>query len=206
MRSGGPASSARVEGLIALVPTLERNEVLVELMRIMALLGDRDGHSGMFVWDEQAARPLHAYPLFVDRFEDGLFVLRTAGDSALEGASLLAIGGVPSAEVEAKVRPLISRDSELTRTMRLPQWVVTAEVLHGLGITPTPASATWGDSAPIALPSLGWNVWSALEYLQYSRADDPRVAVEPHARVPLTSAEFFAGKDPVLAAALRLPG
>jgi predicted esterase len=40
-------------------------------------------------------------------------------------------------------------------------------------------------------------------YWQKSTADDPRVAIEPHVPVDLSSWDFFAGRDPVLSAALE---
>jgi hypothetical protein len=54
----------------------------------------------------------------------------------------------------------------------------------------------------IALPALGVSV-----FLSTSRIEpfpgDARVSLEPDRAVPLTAAAFFAGRDPVLAAALR---
>ena len=43
---------------------------------------------------------------------------------------------MPVHEVEARVRPLITRDNEWTVLDRLPFFVVTAEVLDGLDIAP----------------------------------------------------------------------
>jgi C-terminal processing protease CtpA/Prc len=60
----------------------------------------------------------------------------------------------------------------------------------------------WGDSTPVDLPSLGLTVHVAVERVE-AVAKDTRLAVEPDVRVELTAADFFAGRDPVLARALR---
>ncbi len=60
----------------------------------------------------------------------------------------------------------------------------------------------WGDSAPVDVPSLGLTVHVAVQDVQ-AVPGDRRLAVEPDVPVALTAADFFAGRDPVLARALR---
>jgi Peptidase family S41 len=113
-----------------------REETIVAVMRLLALLGERDGHSGIHPLSPVPGQTLRAYPLRLYRFPEGLFVVR-ARDSTLVGARVTAIGGLPIEEVEARVRPLITRDNEWTVLDRLPYFVVVAEVLSGLGIAPS---------------------------------------------------------------------
>ena len=40
-------------------------------------------------------------------------------------------------EVAALVRPLVTRDNESSLTLRLPEFMITGEMLHGLGIAAT---------------------------------------------------------------------
>ena len=47
---------------------------------------------------------------------------------------MLAIDGIPAGELEQQVRPLVPRDNEATRTDRFMSFMLTAEVLHGLGL------------------------------------------------------------------------
>ena len=61
----------------------------------------------------------------------------------------------------------------------------------------------WGDSTVLELASAGLAVRVANQYVQVTKASDRRVTVRPHVRVEPTSADFFAGRDPVLADALR---
>jgi len=62
----------------------------------------------------------------------------------------------------------------------------------------------WGDNELIELPRVGLTVRVAKSYWVYGRGPrDRRVAVVPDIRVTMTAADFFAGRDPVLARALR---
>ena len=63
---------------------------------------------------------------------------------------------------------------------------------------------TYGDTFPLALPTAGWTVHIAARYHERKKGPgDRRLAVEPDVRVDLTSAQYFAGLDPVLARALK---
>jgi C-terminal processing protease CtpA/Prc len=60
----------------------------------------------------------------------------------------------------------------------------------------------YGDSETFNLPSTGWHVYVATEYVTRGKPDDKRLAVAPDVAVAPTSADFFAGRDPVLERAL----
>lgn len=90
----------RVDELAARADSLNRDQLVVELMRLLALLGERDGHSGIYTLHTHP-QPLHLYPLRTYWFSDGLFVV--GGDEP--GAKLVAIDGVPIADIVARVRP-----------------------------------------------------------------------------------------------------
>jgi hypothetical protein len=122
--------------LASRAPALTRDQQVVGVMRLLALLGERDGHSGIHPLSPIPGQRLTAYPLRLYRFPEGLFVAQ-AEDRALVGARVAAIGGVSAEEVEARVRPLITRDNDWTVLDRIPNFVVCAEVLGGLGIAPT---------------------------------------------------------------------
>jgi hypothetical protein len=124
------------DDLAARAPGLTRSEQIVGVMRLLAMLGERDGHSGVHPLSPVPGQRLSAYPLRLYRFPEGLYVVQ-AEDRALIGARIAAIGGLPASEVESRVRPLITRDNEWTVLDRLPYFAVCAEVLSGLGIAPT---------------------------------------------------------------------
>jgi hypothetical protein len=67
------------DDLAARAPTLSPDQLLVELMRFTNLLGERDGHSGIFPLDSAHRRVLHVFPLYLYKFSDGLFVVAAPG-------------------------------------------------------------------------------------------------------------------------------
>lgn len=129
-----PVFQAAADALAARAPGLSRDQLLVELMRFTNLLGERDGHSGIFPLDLAHARVLHLFPLYLYDFADGLFVVAAPGHPSLVGSRLLAIDGVDEAALKQQVWPLVPRDNESTREDRFMSFLLTAEVLHGLGL------------------------------------------------------------------------
>jgi hypothetical protein len=111
----------------------EQAATIVDLMRLLALLGERNGHTAIHPLDDHA-RPLHFYPLVPYEFEDGMVVVSSDERDALAG-ELLAVDGVPINNLMAAVTPLVAHDNEWTIRARRPVFCVTAEILHELGIT-----------------------------------------------------------------------
>jgi hypothetical protein len=107
----------------------ERADGIVPLMRLAALLGPRNGHTGIFPFDDHPV-PTHGFPLVPYEFADGVFVV--AGEGA--GRELRAVAGVPLDELLARIEPLVPRDNEWTVVDRRPDFVVSAQVLSGLGV------------------------------------------------------------------------
>ena len=129
-----PQFQAAADSLAARADSLSPDELLVDLMRFVNLLGEREGHSGIFTLDAANKRVLHLFPLYLYKFSDGLFVVSAPGRRGLVGSKLLAIDGIPADQLERQVRPLVPRDNEATRTDRFMSFMLTAEVLHGLGL------------------------------------------------------------------------
>jgi hypothetical protein len=77
---------------------------------------------------------LHLFPLYLYDFSDGLFVVAAPGHPALVGSKLLAIDGIDVATLKQRVWPLVPRDNDSTREDRFMSYMLTAEVLHGLGL------------------------------------------------------------------------
>ena len=119
----------------------DRSRAIVELMRLGALLGDRNGHTGILPLREHP-RPFSAYPVQLHEFEDGVFVV-AADSPQLVGRELVAVAGTPLAEVMAAVTPLVPRDNEWTTRARRPHFIAVAEVLVGLGFIDRVGSAAF---------------------------------------------------------------
>jgi hypothetical protein len=124
---------SQLNALAGRAPTLSSDELLVGILRIITLLGPRNGHTGLFPADPANTRELHLYPLRLYDFSDGLFVV-DAVDKTLVRSRLVAIEGMPVEEVLARVRPLVSRDNDSNLRGMTPHYLLTAEVLSGLGI------------------------------------------------------------------------
>lgn len=157
-----------VEGVIDRIPELDDDELMVETVRLAALatLAGRDGHGGIRPWAE-GTYPTHLYPLRLYAFSDGIFVVDAlAPHRDLIGEQVLAIGGHDVENVLGAVEPLVARDNHqqvLTHGMRL---MVTAEVLHGLGLIADPdgpvavTTAERGEVAVAPIPMPEFEEWA----------------------------------------------
>ena len=116
--------------------------MMVELLRLVALLGERDGHANMNPLSDHR-RVLHLYPLATYEFADGVYVVAAPGRPQLVGRKLVAIDGKPIADVLRLVDPLVTYDNALSRASHRSPYLVSAEILHGLGITATAARAVF---------------------------------------------------------------
>jgi hypothetical protein len=120
------------------LPTLTEDQADVGFMELVASLGDRNGHTGIFPLDPGNRRAFHEYPFLVYEFSDGVYVIREHGDHhRLVGARLTAVGGIPIAQVLARVEPLVPHDNEASgiRNVR-SMYLMSKEVLNGLGVAP----------------------------------------------------------------------
>lgn len=67
------------------------------------------------------------------------------------------------------------------------------------------APSQWGDAAAIPLERAGLTLHVATSYWEFGPPGDKRAETPVDVPVELTAADFFAGRDPVLARALALP-
>jgi hypothetical protein len=123
---------AETDQLARRAPSLTSNELLVGLMRIAALPGPRNGHTGIFPLHPHR-RQLHLYPLRLYDFADGIYVV-DAGGPELVGTRLVAMAGTPIGRVLRLVGPLVPRDNASSLRGAAPHYALVAEVLDGLGI------------------------------------------------------------------------
>ena len=62
----------------------------------------------------------------------------------------------------------------------------------------------YGDTRPIILPNSKIQVDVSSRYWQKSTADDTRLAIAPSISTPLSSTDYFNGRDPALEASLKM--
>ena len=128
--------AAEIARLRAAADHANDDEMIVGLMRLTAMVGD--GHTYV-----RLPSSIHNFPIVVARIEGILRVVRGAGTAAeLVSGRLTKIDDTPIEEAVARVRTILPQhESELLFEAFTPQWLSVAEVLHGLGITKSAASA-----------------------------------------------------------------
>lgn len=118
------------------LPRLRPDEVVVELRRLVALIGD--GHTAINPLFDAALRSRH-YPLDLHGFEDGLYVRSAAPEYArYVGARVVRIGRATAEEALAAVAPLIPSDNAFWAETWGPVHLMFAETLSGLGLVDDP--------------------------------------------------------------------
>lgn len=134
------AFAAAVADLDARIPRLQRNQVIVGMMRLAAMIGD--GHTRIDPRkDDRFGFP--SLPLKLYLFEDGLYVRAAApGHARLVGARVVAIGNVPVAEAIRRAAELASRDNEIGPRLFVPLYLAMPDILHALDLGNSRREAT----------------------------------------------------------------
>jgi hypothetical protein len=175
-------------GLRKRIPDLQDHQVIVEFMKLAALLGD--GHTGVNPGPEAVVK-LRRYPIWLLWFKDGLFVV-----SAMEthkdllGARIVAVGKTPVEEAARRVARIYASDNESGSKHLSAVWLAIPEALscEGLVGDMEKASFTVADAhghertvtlAPVAGPSRRVFPFEKLDALSVSRRlGRPRYGVE----------------------------
>ena len=181
-----------------------RADAVRGLMRLGAVLGDRNGHTGIHPLDGHAD-PLHFFPLRLYEFDDGFFVV-SAADPALVGARLHEIGGVAIDALAEEIEPLVPRDNEWTVRARRPSYLVTAELVSG----PYRLRTRRGDRVDVTLEPLAAADYAAavdadrrlprLPGVRYLERRDERSWVESAGGVIIVAYNLTRGETDSLAA------
>ncbi|HYE15466.1 MAG TPA: hypothetical protein VD968_13570, partial [Pyrinomonadaceae bacterium] len=130
---------AAVRGLDARIPSLARHQIIVEMARIAAMVGD--GHTNVAPTRDPKIG-FHAIPLKLYFFADGLFVRSAPREHAeLVGARVVKIGGATPEQAVARLRGITGHDNEMGVRFFAPHLLVMPEVLHALGLSEDAGSA-----------------------------------------------------------------
>lgn len=112
------------------IPKLARHEILVEMMRLAASVGDGHTHMGL---GQDPRLGFRRYPVRLYFFREGLYVRGAAPEHArLAGARVLKIGHATAEEAYRAVLSVTPRDNEMGARSVAPFLLVTPEVLHAL--------------------------------------------------------------------------
>ena len=140
------------------LPRFARHQVIVELMKLSALVGD--GHTRVSPWRDTAIA-FHQLPIALYSFKEGMIVRAAAkSHSELLGAKVVGIGSASIEEAIARVRPLIGRDNEMGTLAWAPVFLTMAEILHAVGLSKDPLQAEFtfevkGNRKKVMLASSG---------------------------------------------------
>jgi hypothetical protein len=115
------------------IPSLARHQIIVELARIVAMVGD--GHTNIAPTRDPKIG-FRTLPIRLYIFSDGLFVRATSREHAeIVGARLVRIGNLPADRAISRVGEIVGSDNEMDVKFFAPHLLVMPEVLHALGIT-----------------------------------------------------------------------
>lgn len=124
------------------LPSLTRSQVIVELQRLAASIGD--GHTNVSPWRDPEVG-FQTLPVILYRFSGGYYIrAATSGHQALLGARVTHIGSHSIDSAESLVAPLVSRDNPMGLWMYAPLLLTMPEVLHALGLSSDPRRAQLG--------------------------------------------------------------
>ena len=140
---------ASVATLERRIPELTAPQILVELARLTAFVGEV--HTGVMVTRQprEILATLHGYPIRFYAFDDGLFVLAVDSTWAqAAGRRVLRIGTLPADQALRRVAEIIPADNPMWIKRYGPGHLAVAEVLHTLGITPTDSGVALTLEAP----------------------------------------------------------
>lgn len=129
-----------VKALDQRIPSLEDHQVVVEFIRIVAMVGD--GHTGLRWGAHLGAAGV--LPVRFYQFDDGVFIQHTLPKQKdLLGAKLVAVNGVPVDKAIEKLTPYIWRDNEMGIKSTAPVYLSVPPILQAIGLSPTKGSATF---------------------------------------------------------------
>jgi tetratricopeptide (TPR) repeat protein len=147
-----------VKNLHDKIPTLARHQIIVEMAKIVAMIGD--GHTNIApTRDPKVA--FNALPVKLYLFREGLFVRSAKREYAdLVGSRVVRIGGITADEAVARAGEMIGKDNEMDVRFFAPHLLVMPEVLNGLGLSRSVSGAEFtiekaGKQRVITLPSSG---------------------------------------------------
>jgi hypothetical protein len=124
---------AAVRRLDGRLPQLKRHEVIVEIMRLVAMV--RDGHTALNA-DFEDRTGFHRLPIRLYDFSDGLFII--AADSAhkdLVGARVVRVGRATAAAALDSAAQIVSHEGANWVRWRAPSMLAIPEVTAALRLS-----------------------------------------------------------------------
>jgi len=122
------------------LPSMTRNQALVALMQLVAL--PSDGHTSINALFDPRMN-VHYYPFELFHFDDGLYVKSAAPQFPnLVGAKVLRIGNATADEAIKAAGTTFGHENDWWVRAGAPTLLGVAEILEGLGVTPSANEVT----------------------------------------------------------------
>ncbi len=160
-----------LDRVVEQLPELDDFQVVMEIQRVLARLGV--AHTGIPFY---FAKPIKRLPLYLEYFDDGLFITALSYDEkGWTGSKVNGIGGFPLDTVHAAIRDIISHENEQWVREMVPVVMRMPQVLYHLGFTSNPDSILFnleGKADLHAGPEPDWSMMSgktglSMPWIQY---------------------------------------
>ena len=139
-RMSRQAWDSAVASLDQRLPTMTRNQALVGLMQLVALVSD--GHTSVNALIDPRMN-VHYYPFELFQFDDGLYVRSAAPELAsLVGAKIIRLGNADAEKAIAAAGSTFGHENDWWVRAWAPTLLGVAEILEGLGLTPDANAVT----------------------------------------------------------------
>jgi tetratricopeptide (TPR) repeat protein len=143
-----------VKSLDERIATLSRNQIVSEIMRIVAMIGD--GHTHLEI--NQLHSGFRHYAVKFYCFSDGIYVVQADKKyTSVVGGKILKLGKVSGQEAYEAVRQIVPHDNESQVRDLTPLYMSLAEVIDGLGLVDNP------DAVPLTVEKNGIETTGILE-------------------------------------------
>lgn len=150
------------------IPTLNPQQIFVEMQRIVARV--KDGHTLIARRDLQGGFIPRRYPLTLFLYRDGLFVQSAATEYApAVGGRVVKIGNATMEQAIRAVGEVISSDNEMNLKQRIPRSLIMADTLYGLGLIEDMENARFvieqkGEQIAVDLKPVSYDAtWQAID-------------------------------------------
>ena len=163
----------QIRGLQEKLASVDLDEILVGLMKIIATVGDSHTTLGY--------RPQRALPLMLYWFKDGIAILNTtsAYRDFLFG-KITAIGGMPIDDVVDALTAIVPHENDAQVKNKIPNLLTDTVILHGMKLIPSQDSASMS-----VLTTAGRTITLDMKPLSFSSKPEWLVDTSDESEAPL---------------------
>jgi hypothetical protein len=164
---------SQINELKATLLSMDQDEILVGLMKIVASVGDSHTTLGY--------RPQQALPLMLYWFKDGIAILNTTSDyKEILYGKITELGGTPIEDVVNILASIIPHENEAQIKNKIPSLLTDTVILHGMKLIPTIDKASL-----TVLSASGRKITTDMKPISFSSKPDWLVDTSDESDAPL---------------------